>query len=178
MGGVHSRTPEKSHSNCLIIAIRNIYIWAHDMAPPSACVTNNNIHEHTWTALGCRPNSTCKADGLLLSWRLASPRFFIHVGVTTMERLDHTKLEVLGMTCFGRESNPGLYGGRQHSSHSNSLIMAIRNIYISTRDSTIISRRTQHNNQYDHLTANQTLQFALPVSFYAKLNKKQSKRSS
>ncbi len=39
--------------------IRNIYLWARDMAPPCAC-DNMNIHEHTWDALGCRSNSTCK----------------------------------------------------------------------------------------------------------------------
>ncbi len=40
-------TLEKSHSNSLLIAIRNIYILAQDMAPPSACVTRTyiNIHE-------------------------------------------------------------------------------------------------------------------------------------
>ncbi len=37
---------------------------AHDIAPPSACVTwaYMNTHEHTWTAPGCGLNSTCKAS--------------------------------------------------------------------------------------------------------------------
>ena len=40
-----------------------------------------------------------------------------HVGVTTMKRLDqghlHPKLEDPGLTCPGRELNPGLHGGKQ-----------------------------------------------------------------
>ncbi len=119
-----------------VIAIGNIYIWAHNMASHSAW-TYMNIHEHTWTymniqhtwtALRCRPNSTCKADGLMPSWgiaslarwmdglfssrHLASPPVWNHVGVTTIERLDqghlHPKLEVQGLTCPGRESIPRL----------------------------------------------------------------------
>jgi hypothetical protein len=35
-------TLEKSHSNSLLIAIRNIYILDHDMAPPV-----HESHEHT-----------------------------------------------------------------------------------------------------------------------------------
>ena len=87
------------------MAFWNIYIWASDMAPPSACVT-----WHTWTALGCRPNSTCKASGLLPSWRLASSECFESHRVTTIERLDQShlcpNLEVPGLTCPGQESNP------------------------------------------------------------------------
>jgi hypothetical protein len=44
------------------------YIWAHDHGECSRhgspqCMCYMNIHEHTWTALGSRPNSTCKASG-------------------------------------------------------------------------------------------------------------------
>ncbi len=38
--------------NSVLIAIRNVYIWAYDMSPP--CASGYiNIHEHTWAAL-CR----------------------------------------------------------------------------------------------------------------------------
>ncbi len=108
-------TLEKSDSNSLLIAILNICKWAHDMALPSACVTGTYMN--TLTALGCRPNSTCKADGLLPSRHLASPRVSNHIGVTTMERLEqchlYPKLEVPGLTCPGWESNLGLHGGRR-----------------------------------------------------------------
>ncbi len=80
-----SSTPEKSHSNSLLIAIRNIYILARNMAPLSACVTWTQ--EHTWTALWCRPNSTCKAYGLLLRRGLASPHVSNLVRVATMESM-------------------------------------------------------------------------------------------
>jgi hypothetical protein len=56
--------------------------------------------------------------------------------------------------------------------------MAIWNIYISARDSTIISRQNHHNDQHDHPTANQTLLRAKGIGFYAKPNKKKSTRSS
>jgi hypothetical protein len=44
---------------------------------------------------------------------------FNHVGVTTIERLDqghlYPNLEVPGLICPGRESNPGFQGGSEHS---------------------------------------------------------------
>jgi hypothetical protein len=46
-------TLAKSYPDSLWIAIRNICTWARNMAPP--------VHEHTWTALGCRPICTCKS---------------------------------------------------------------------------------------------------------------------
>ncbi len=76
-----------------------------------------DIHEHTWTALGCKPNSTCKVDGFLPSRHLASPRVLNHGGVTIKERLDqihlYPNLEVPGLTCSGWESNPGLPRGKR-----------------------------------------------------------------
>ncbi len=62
--GIEPRPPRwkastlvKSYSKSILIAIRNIYIWARDMAP--------QVHEHEqWThmtALGCGPNSTRKS---------------------------------------------------------------------------------------------------------------------
>ncbi len=66
------------------------------------CMCYMNIHEHPWTALGCRRVSN-------------------RVGVTTMKRLDqghlHPKLEVPGLTCPGWKSNLGLQGrvGGEHS---------------------------------------------------------------
>ncbi len=80
MGGVHSR---KEQFKQLSIAVRNIYLWACTWLPPVHVL--HIIHEHTVTALGCRPNSTCKVDGLMLSWCLASPRVLNPVGITTMK---------------------------------------------------------------------------------------------
>jgi hypothetical protein len=67
-GGRRACTLEKSHLISLLIAIRNIYSkWAGDQgncsrqgSPQFMCYMN--IHEHTWTALGCRLNSTCKTS--------------------------------------------------------------------------------------------------------------------
>ncbi len=74
------------------------------------------LHEHTWSAVGCRSNSTCKVDGLLPSRHLASPGVSNHVWVTTIERLDQShlcsNLEVPGLTCPGWESNLGLPRGK------------------------------------------------------------------
>ncbi len=71
-GGEHSRK-EPSRQ------LDNNYSELLHMSPRHGspqCMYYMNIHEHTWTALGCRPNSTCKADGLLPSWRLASSACF------------------------------------------------------------------------------------------------------
>ncbi len=95
--GIEPRPPqwastlEESHSNSLIIAIWNIYIWALDQwrmlltGLPSACVTWTYMNsEHTWTTLWCRPNSTCKASAKHLpaakTLALASPRFTVKQG--------------------------------------------------------------------------------------------------
>jgi hypothetical protein len=51
VGGEHS---SKELSSSVLIAIRNIYIWARHGSP-------RYIHDHTWTALGCRLKSTCKS---------------------------------------------------------------------------------------------------------------------
>jgi hypothetical protein len=53
------RSSKELFEQRILIAIRNIYIWARDMATPRAC-DYLNIHEHTWAALVCRPNSTCE----------------------------------------------------------------------------------------------------------------------
>ncbi len=52
------------------ITIRNIYVSARDMAHRSAC-GYMNIHEHTWTALGCTAasHSTVNIDMRLLQAR-------------------------------------------------------------------------------------------------------------
>jgi hypothetical protein len=54
-----------------------------------------------------------------------------------MKRLDqgylHPKLEVPELTCPGRKSNPGLHlweASILEKSHSNSLLIALLNIYI------------------------------------------------
>ncbi len=55
-------TRGKNHSNSLLIAIGNIYIWACNQwrilttwLPPV-----HVLYEHTWTALWCGPNSSCQ----------------------------------------------------------------------------------------------------------------------
>ncbi len=78
----------------------------------------NNYSEHLQMSHKFFEDSkSCKADGLLPSRRLASPRVLNHGGVTTMKRRDHghlhPKLEVPGLTCPGRESIPDLHGGRR-----------------------------------------------------------------
>ncbi len=74
---------------------------------PCACVTCMNIHEHTWTALVCRRNSTYKAVACCLADSLQVPCVSNHIWVTTKERLDQShlypNLEVPGLTCPGRE---------------------------------------------------------------------------
>ncbi len=109
-------TLENSHSNILLIAIWNIYIWACDRWRMLAtwlpqCMCYMNIHERTWTALVCTLSSTCKASANHL---LAAKTPAL---VTTMKRLDqghlHPKLEVPGLTCPGWESKPGLQGKRR-----------------------------------------------------------------
>ncbi len=101
-------TLEKSHSNSLLIAIRNIYIWACDMAPPSAY---GYMNIHTWAAIECRPNS-CMCQRCInlthivpLVWITSESPLWRDL------RLDqgypHPKLEVPRLTCPGRESNSG-----------------------------------------------------------------------
>jgi hypothetical protein len=101
-----------------------------------------NIQEHTWTAFGCRPNSTCRQQ--TRHQALATPLIHcqtahISAGSPLMKRLDqdhlHPKLEGPGLTCPHPELNPGLRGGSELSrkGHSNSLLIAIRNIYIWAR---------------------------------------------
>ncbi len=136
-GLCYASTLEKSFTNCLIITIWNIYIWALDqwrmletwLPPVHVIWTYMNIHEHTWTALGCRRNSTCKAPAKHLAAAKTSALAtcnlqHIHcqtgqimLGVNTMKRLDqghiHPKLEGPGLTCPSLESNPGLHDARR-----------------------------------------------------------------
>ncbi len=90
------------------------------------CMCYMKIHEHTWNALWCRPNSTCKESAKHLPAAKTSAHASRHIhcqtgqitsGFTTMKRLDqghlHPKLEVPRLTCPGREANLGLHGGRQ-----------------------------------------------------------------
>ncbi len=58
-------TPENSHSNSLWIDIRNIYKRYEPVTllPPVQAVTWKI--EHTWAALGCRPNSTLASHSTL-----------------------------------------------------------------------------------------------------------------
>ncbi len=104
-----------------------------------------NIHELTWTALGCRPKSTCKASAKHLpaakTWGTCKSVYSLlnrtdHVGVTTMKRLDQDHLhpisEVQGLTCPDQELNPGLRD-REHSrkeTFEQPQFIDICNIYI------------------------------------------------
>ncbi len=118
VGGEHSR---KEPLNSLWIVIRNIYIWPRDKWRMLATWLPQ------WTALGCKPNSTCKASakhlpaaktsGTCKSQYSLSSRTD-HVGVTTMKRLDQgvlrPKLEVPRLTCLGRESSLASTVGGKH----------------------------------------------------------------
>ncbi len=111
----------RNNLDSLLIAIRNIYIWARDMASV------------IWTHMNCtRPNNTCKVDGLLPSRHLASPRVSNHLVVTTIERLDQShfypNLEVPGI----KPRPPAWEASTLEKSHLDSLLIAIRNIYIWT----------------------------------------------
>ncbi len=137
-----ANTRTKSYSKSVLIAIWNIYIWRPDKAPHSAC-GYMNINEHTWAAPGCRPKSTCKSFNPE-HWHqaLASPRIHYQARqITTgsplwsMERLEqdhfHPKLEVPG-----NEPGPSWWEAcTLAKSYSNSILIAIRNIYIWARDS-------------------------------------------
>ncbi len=129
---LEASTLEKSHLNSLWIAIRNIYIGPRDKWRMLAtwlpqCMCYMNIHEHTWTALWCRPNRTCKASAKHLAAAKTSgtckSQYSLssrtdHVGVTTMKRLDQgvlrPKLEVPRLTCLGRESSLASTVGGKH----------------------------------------------------------------
>jgi len=95
-------TLENSHSHSLLIATRNIYIWARDQwrvlatwLLPVHVLHEHAVHEHTWTAIGCIVGSIalarhqqsicqlqrhqhCKSAYSLSNWT-------DHVGVTTYE---------------------------------------------------------------------------------------------
>ncbi len=110
---------------------------------PRACVKwTMNIHEHTWTALECRPTSACKSfQHEILTSRICKPEFTMsektnHAGVTTMRRLDqghlHPLLEHPRLICPGRESNQASVVRTLAKSYLNSQLIAIRNIYMSS----------------------------------------------
>ncbi len=125
-------TVEKTHSNSLLTCNYSEHTYEHGYhgkclrhGSPQ-CMCYMNIHDHTWTALGFRPNSTCKASERHLPAAKTSgtykstyslSRRTDHVGITTMMRLDqghwHPKLEVPRLTCLGRDLNSGLHSGRQ-----------------------------------------------------------------
>ncbi len=95
-----------------------------------------------------RLNSTCKSFNHE-HWHQALGSPHIHCQarqVTIMKRLDqghlHPKLEVPGLTCTGQESNPGPLqweGSTLEKSHSNILLIAIRNIYIWAYENVVIN---------------------------------------
>ncbi len=91
VGGEYSR---KELFERLLIAIRNIYIL-YESATSGKCLRHGfpqcmcymNIHEHTLSALRCRPNSTCKASAKYLpaakTAALASPHIHCQTGQIT-----------------------------------------------------------------------------------------------
>ncbi len=101
------------------------------MTPPSACVTWTNIHERTWNTLKCKPNSTCKSDGLLSVWRLASSVCFEscrgnHYRETWPRSSPSWHVPARNRTQASRV-------GSEHSRNPESMLLAIRNIYIWAR---------------------------------------------
>ncbi len=91
------------------------------------CMCYMNMPEHTWTALGCRPNSTCKV-ACVPSWHLASSLCFEPC-------LGHHYGEIRGLR--SDMSRPEIYTGPPpweastlEKRHPDSLLMAIQNIYI------------------------------------------------
>jgi hypothetical protein len=77
-----------------------------------------SIHEYTWTAPGCRPNSTCKASASASCQDISTCKsahslsnWTDQVGVTPRKRLDqghlHPKLEVPGLKCPSWASTVG-----------------------------------------------------------------------
>jgi hypothetical protein len=141
VGGEHSRKePFKQLVNSYSEYL--LYIWACVQRRMlvtwlTQCMCYMNLHEPAWTALGCRPNSTCNASAKHLPAAKTSgtckstyslSRRTDHVVVTTMKRLDqghpHPKLEVPGLTP-SMESNPGIRGGEVstlENNHSNILL--------------------------------------------------------
>jgi hypothetical protein len=66
----------------------HLHMSLHHGSPQCMCYMNiHEPHEYTWTALGCRPNSICKTDGLMPSWCLASLRVFNYFEVTTLTKV-------------------------------------------------------------------------------------------
>ncbi len=116
---------------------------ARDMASSSACDTLS-IHEHTWTALGRRRNSTCKASAKHLpaaktSGTCKSAHSLSiktdHVGVTTLKRLDqghlHPKLEVPCPRPGVEPGPPRWEASTLEKSYWNSLLIAIWHLHMS-----------------------------------------------
>ncbi len=110
------------------------------MVPTSTC-GYMNTQEHTWAALGCRSNSTCKLFNpeywhqALASWHSLSCKTD-HVGVTTMERLDHwsSQSETRGpendISQQGIKTGPPWWKARTLAKNCSSIILiAIRNIW-------------------------------------------------
>ncbi len=129
-------TPAKSCPNSLWIAILNICTWARNMAPP--------VHEHTWPALGCIPNSTFKSFNTEY-WHqaLACPHVQCQARQITSgsplwstlprSSLFSTRVPKTDMSWPGIEPGPQQWeASTLVKSYSNSLLTAIQNIYMSS----------------------------------------------
>ncbi len=116
------------------------------MAPQSSC-GYINIHEHTWAALGCGPNSTRKSfNPEYWHQALASPRIRCQARqITTGSPLWRDLTKVISilprLTCLGHEATRASVvweASTLAKIYSNSLLITIRNVYIWAHDSFIV----------------------------------------
>ncbi len=58
---VSAKSPAKSYSSSLLMPNHNIYLSLRNSSSPfPQCMCDTSIHEHIWTAPGCRLKSNCK----------------------------------------------------------------------------------------------------------------------
>ncbi len=126
MGGEHSRKEPFEH-----LLVVNSY--SEHLHKSGTCLPQT--HVITWTYMNT--HELHQDVGACMSF---NPEYWHRRGVTNMKRLDqghlHPNLEVPRLTCPRRESNP--QASTLEKSHSNSLLIAIRKIYIWARDSMLI----------------------------------------
>ncbi len=135
-------TQAKSYSKSLLIAIRNIYMSLQHGSP--LCMCYMNLPEHTLSALRCRLNSTCKSlNPEYWHQTLARPHVQCQARLITSSLWwDLTKSSP--SSTRGPETAwhvwPGIEPGPPRweastlaKSYSKSILIAIRNTYMSPR---------------------------------------------